>query len=121
MFNFFLENEHMSEKDLKIKRYNRIVSIISEVLIIAGLAITFSTIFVSYNVANIDLVGMAVFGIGIGFVVGFAQAEQKIVRLYSSPSSMPSSQQKNYCSSCGRENSSEAIFCNKCGKKILKV
>ena len=111
----------MSEKGLKIERYNRIVEIILVTLVVAGLSITFSTIFVAYNVAGIDLVGMTIFGFGLGFGSGFAQAEQRIIRLYSSPSSPPSSQQKIYCSSCGRENAFEDTFCDKCGKKILKT
>jgi len=35
--------------------------------------------------------------------------------------SMPVSQTKIYCTSCGTENSVEATFCFKCGKKILKA
>lgn len=109
----------MLEKEKKIKNYNRVVSIISEVLIFAGLVITFSAIFGAYSLVDSGLAGMTIFGVGIGFLVGFAQAEQRIIRLYSLPSSLPSAQQKNYCNSCGKENSFEATFCDKCGKRIL--
>ncbi len=92
----------MDEKEIKIKKYNRVVSIISVGLIIAGLAITFSAIFGAYSLLDSGIAGMSMIGFGVGFAGGFAQAEQRIIRLYSVPSSMSSPQQKIYCSSCGQ-------------------
>lgn len=100
----------MLEKEKKIKNYNRVVSIISEVLIFAGLVITFSAIFGAYSLVDSGLAGMTIFGVGIGFLVGFAQAEQRIIRLYSLPTPCQALNKKIIVTHAERRTHSKLLF-----------